>query len=58
MTRAAARGFAGNATKLNGYVTGITEQQLEDAPAFSDDPWSDRNWEKQTYQHYNVRLYR
>ena len=42
-------------TNLNGYVTGITEQQLKDAPAFSDDSWSDRNWERQTYQHYNVR---
>ena len=24
-------------TKLNGYVTGITEEQLKDAPAFSDE---------------------
>jgi sporulation protein YlmC with PRC-barrel domain len=39
-------------TKLNGYVTGITEEQLKDAPAFSDDSWSDR-----THQHYNVRPY-
>jgi sporulation protein YlmC with PRC-barrel domain len=44
-------------TKLNGYVTGITDKQLEDAPAFSDDSWADRNWEKQTYQHYNVTPY-
>ena len=36
---------------------GITEQQLKDAPAFSDDSWSDRNWEAQTHQHYNVRPY-
>ena len=42
-------------TKLDGYVTGITEAQLKDAPAFSDDSWSDRNWEAQTHQHYNVR---
>ena len=26
-------------TKLNGYVTGITEKQLKDAPAFSDNSW-------------------
>jgi hypothetical protein len=38
-------------------VTGITEAQLKDAPAFSDDSWSDRNWEAQTHQHYNVRPY-
>jgi hypothetical protein len=44
-------------TNLNGYVTGITEQQLKDAPAFSDDSWFDRNWEKQTYDHYNVAPY-
>src|SRR5262245_42644299 len=44
-------------TKLEGYVTGITEQQLKDAPAFSDDSWSDRNWETQTYQHYKVAPY-
>jgi sporulation protein YlmC with PRC-barrel domain len=44
-------------TKLNGYVTGITEHQLKDAPVFSDDSWSDRSWEKQTYAHYNVKPY-
>ena len=44
-------------TKLNGYVTGIPESQIKDAPAFSDDSWSDRNWETQTYQHYKVTPY-
>ena len=44
-------------TKLHGYVTGITEQQLKDAPAFSDNSWSDRNWETRTYKHYNVTPY-
>ena len=44
-------------TKLNGFVTGITESQLKDAPAFSDDSWSDRNWETQTFQHYKVTPY-
>ena len=44
-------------TKLNGYVTGITQQQLKDAPAFSDDSYSSRNWETQTYAHYNVAPY-
>jgi sporulation protein YlmC with PRC-barrel domain len=41
-------------TRVNGYVTSITEKQLKDAPAFSDDSWGDRNWEQQTYKHYNV----
>ena len=42
---------------LGGYRTGITEQQLRDAPQFSDDSWSNRNWETQTHQHYGVRGY-
>lgn len=44
-------------TNHSGYVTGITEQQLKDAPAFSDDSWSDRNWETQTHANYNVSPY-
>src|SRR6187200_1135724 len=30
-------------TNLGGYRTGITERQLRDAPAFSDDSWEDRD---------------
>jgi len=33
-------------TRLNGYLPGIMEKQLKDAPAFSDDSWEDRNWEQ------------
>jgi hypothetical protein len=44
-------------TSLGGYRTGITEQQLKDAPAFSDDSWGDRNWETQTHRHYGVPGY-
>ena len=43
--------------KLNGYITGITEEKLKDAPAFSDDAWSDRNWEAQVHKHYNAPPY-
>ena len=28
-------------TKLNGFETSVTEAQLKDAPAFSDDSWAD-----------------
>jgi hypothetical protein len=35
----------------------VTEAQLRDAPAFSDDSWTDRNWEQQTHTHYNVAPY-
>jgi hypothetical protein len=43
--------------QLNGYETGITEKQLKDAPAFSDDSFTNRNWEAQTHTYYNVRPY-
>jgi sporulation protein YlmC with PRC-barrel domain len=43
--------------KLGGYITGITEEKLKDAPAFSDDAWSDRNWEAQVHRHYNAPPY-
>ena len=43
--------------KLGGYITGITEEKLKDAPAFSDDAWSDLNWEAQVHKHYNAPPY-
>jgi hypothetical protein len=39
-------------TSLSGFRTNITEQQLKDAPAFSDDSWGDRDWEIRTHRHY------
>ena len=44
-------------TALQGYRTGITEAQLKDAPAFSDDSWTDRDWETRTHQHYGSPTY-
>ena len=44
-------------TALGGYRTGITEQQLRDAPEFSDDAWGDRDWEKRTHEHYGTPYY-
>jgi hypothetical protein len=44
-------------TALEGFRTGITEQQLKDAPEFSDDAWGDRNWETVTHRHYGVKPY-
>ena len=44
-------------TNLNGYVTGITERQLKDAPQFSDDSWGDRNWESNVHKHYGTPFY-
>ena len=44
-------------TALDAYRTGVTEQQLKDAPAFSDDSWGDRSWETRVHQHYRVPAY-
>ena len=42
---------------VGGYRTGITAEQLKDAPEFSDDSFTNRNWETQTHQHYGVPVY-
>lgn len=44
-------------TSLGGFRTDITEQQLRDAPEFSDDAWGDRDWETRTHQHYGAQEY-
>ena len=44
-------------TTLEGYHTSVTEQQLRDAPEFSDDSWNDRDWERRVHDHYHVRYY-
>lgn len=42
---------------LDGFRTAITEQQLKDAPEFSDDSWQDRDWETRTHRHYGAQTY-
>lgn len=42
---------------LGGYRTGITEQQLQAAPAFDDHSWEDRAWERKTHEHYGASPY-
>jgi hypothetical protein len=44
-------------SSLRGYRTGITEPQLRDAPLFSDDALMDREWERETHQHYDAPTY-
>ena len=44
-------------TSLGGFRTDITEQQLRDAPEFSDDSWQDRDWETRTHQYYGTPSY-
>lgn len=43
--------------ELGGYRANISEAQLRDAPEFSDDSWSDRDWETRTHQHYGASPY-
>jgi PRC-barrel domain len=44
-------------TSLEGYVTGVTADQLNSAPATDTSSWSDRAWESRVHQHYNVPTY-
>jgi hypothetical protein len=43
--------------ELEGFVTGITEGQLRDAPEFTDNSWGDRRWEERVHQHYQAEPY-
>jgi sporulation protein YlmC with PRC-barrel domain len=40
-----------------GYVTSVSEDQLKDAPEFSDDSWADRDWETRWHQHFQTKPY-
>lgn len=44
-------------TSLGGYLTGITESQLKDAPQMTDDSWSNREWEQRVHTHYGANPY-
>ena len=44
-------------TARAGYITNVTENQLKDAPEFSDDSWMDRDWEERWHQHFKTRPY-
>ncbi|MDX2266146.1 MAG: PRC-barrel domain-containing protein [Hyphomicrobiales bacterium] len=43
--------------EFEGYITGVTEQQLRDAPEFSDDGWLNRESEQQGYSYYGADPY-
>lgn len=44
-------------TQREGYEAAISETQLKDAPQFTDDVWTSRDWETRTHQHYRVPPY-
>ena len=39
------------------YEASITEAQLKDAPQFSDNAWTSRDWETKTHKHYGTPPY-
>jgi PRC-barrel domain len=44
-------------TAREGYITNVTEDQLKDAPEFSDDSWMDREWEERWHGHFGTQPY-
>lgn len=42
---------------LGGYITGISEDQLKNAPNFDDQSWSNRDWETRIHHHYHLPIY-
>ena len=44
-------------TRLEGYRTNITEDQLRRAPARTDNWYRDRAWEERVYSHYGEPYY-
>ena len=44
-------------TSLGGYRTDVTEDQLRAAPEYSESSWTDRDWDRRTYDHYGVPYY-
>ena len=44
-------------TSRNGFVTDITLETLQGAPARGDNWWSDRAWEERMFHHYGVPPY-
>ena len=44
-------------TSMGGYRTNITEAQLQNAPAYDDNSWADRNWEENIHRHYKAPSY-
>jgi PRC-barrel domain len=44
-------------TSLDGFRTDVTENQLRDAPEYSDDAWRNREWETRVHRHYSVPPY-
>lgn len=44
-------------TSLGGYITGITEGELRNAPQYTENSWGDREWETRVHEHYKAPNY-
>jgi len=42
---------------MGGYTTGITEEQVKNAPTVETSRFGERDWEKSTYDHYTAPYY-
>lgn len=40
-----------------GFIANVTQQQLKDAPQFSEESWTDREWEARWHRHFETRPY-
>ncbi len=40
-----------------GYVTDVSQERVESAPDYSDESWTDREWETKVHEHYHARPY-
>ena len=43
--------------KLGGFVTDITEEQVQGAPERHDTWYDDRDWERRAHEHYGASVY-
>lgn len=44
-------------TEVEGFRTSVNEDQLPDAPAYSDDSYRSRKWEARIHEHYDDPSY-
>lgn len=44
-------------SNLGGYVTKVTEEQLKNAPEYSEQSWTDRDWEARLHEHFGSAPY-
>jgi hypothetical protein len=43
--------------ELDGYITGVTEDQVKNAPRYEERSYANRDWETRTHDHYRAPYY-